>query len=497
MRIVDWETLLGGGNMEHPVEQPGSAPFDAIDAYIERQMRRLRLPGVALAVVEDGRIVHQRGFGRAGPDGAPPIPQTPFYIGSLTKSFTALAVMQLAEAGRIELDAPVRRYLPWFRVADARASAAITVRHLLNQTSGLPTSAGEIPLADFDAGPDAAERQMRALATLQLRRPPGAAFEYSNANYNLLGLIIEATAGESYARYVERHVFAPLGMSHATTDPAVAGQNGLAVGHRYWFAAPVAAPDIPVAHGSLAGGMLLASADDMARYLIAMLNGGRVGDGQLLSPAGVAELHRGAAEVAAYGLKLGRYAMGWYDTEIGGTRLLWHSGILPHFFAYMALLPERNRGVVLLGNADSHWMSPVLMELGTGAAALLAGVEPPSLPVVGLIPWLLRGLLLIPLLQVIGLVAGWRLWRGRPPSGDKRASGVALPLMMTLAPALSLKPLLSRRRGYLRLYMPDYYWIALISGGLAAAGTFLHMALLLRALRRKETAHRGALLRGK
>ncbi len=86
--------------------------------------------------------MHLRGFGRARPGGEAPTPQTPFFIGSLTKSFTALAVMQLVEAGKVELDAPVQRYLPWFRVADPQASAQMTVRHLLNQTSGLPVLPG-------------------------------------------------------------------------------------------------------------------------------------------------------------------------------------------------------------------------------------------------------------------------------------------------------------------------------------------------------------------
>jgi CubicO group peptidase (beta-lactamase class C family) len=106
-----------------------------IDAYVESQMRRLHIPGASLAIVEGDRIVYLRGFGRARPAGEIPTPQTPFFIGSLTKSITALAVMQLVEAGKIELDAPVQRYLPWFRVADPQASAQMTVRHLLNQTS--------------------------------------------------------------------------------------------------------------------------------------------------------------------------------------------------------------------------------------------------------------------------------------------------------------------------------------------------------------------------
>ena len=125
----------------------------AIDAYVEEQMHRLNIPGVSLAIVEGDQIVHLRGFGQARPGGEAPTPQTPFFIGSLTKSFTALAVMQLVEAGKIELDAPVQRYLPWFRVADPQASAQMTVRHLLNQTSGLPMLPGMADLGRFRQSP--------------------------------------------------------------------------------------------------------------------------------------------------------------------------------------------------------------------------------------------------------------------------------------------------------------------------------------------------------
>src|SRR5512138_3630854 len=115
--------------------------------------------------------------------------------------------MQLVEAGKIELDAPVQHYLPWFRVAEPQASSLMTVRHLLYQTSSLPTSSGEITMADFDNRPDGTERQARALSTLKLTRPVGSAFEYSNTNYNLLGLIVQAASGELYADYVQNHIF--------------------------------------------------------------------------------------------------------------------------------------------------------------------------------------------------------------------------------------------------------------------------------------------------
>lgn len=119
---------------------PINATFDELDTHIQRQMTSLHIPGAVLAVVEGDYITHLCGFGRAGPDGNTPTPQTPFFIGTLTKSFTAVAMMQLVETGKIDLDAPVQQYLPWFRLADRLASAQITVRYLLNQTSGLPTS---------------------------------------------------------------------------------------------------------------------------------------------------------------------------------------------------------------------------------------------------------------------------------------------------------------------------------------------------------------------
>jgi CubicO group peptidase (beta-lactamase class C family) len=473
------------------------ASYEAIDAYVEEQMRRLKMPGVSLAIVEGDKVVHLRGFGRSRPSGETPSPHTPFPIASLTKSFTALAVMQLVEAGKIELDAPVQRYLPWFRVADPQASTQMTVRHLLNQTSGLPTSSGAIPLADFDDSPGATERQARALSTLVLTRPVGSAFEYSNSNYNLLGLIIEVASGESYADYVQNHIFTPLDMSHSYTSPVTAKQNGLAaanlaVGHQYWFGIPFAAPDMPLPHGSLAGGGLISSAEDLARYMIALLNGGRYGDVQILSGAGIDELHRGVADIKAFGFSLGQYGMGWYVDEIGGTKLVWHSGTLPDFGSHMALLPEQKKGVVLLFNACHHWMNPVLADLGNGVAALLAGEQHHPLPFFHMVLWLLRGQLLIPALQIVGVVGTLRLlrrWRQDPmsrPSGG-RAWGlhILLPLIPNLLMALTLIPMLGRMRGYLMLYWPDYSWTALVCGSFALVWSFLRTGLVLGALRRR------------
>ena len=469
---------------------PTSPSLYAIHSYIEQQMRRLHIPGASLAIVEDDAIVDVRGFGRARPGGETPSPQTPFVLGSTVKSITALAVMQLVEAGKIELDAPVQRYLPWFHVADLQASAQMTVRHLLNQTSGMPMIAGMVNLADLDDGPDAVERQVRSLATLKLSHSVGSAFEYSNLNYNVLGLVIEAASDETYEGYVQRHIFAPLDMHHTHASQAAAKQDGLAVGHRYWFGCPIAIPDLPLAQGSLPSGQLISCAEDMAHYLIAHLNGGRYGNAQVLSAAGIDELHRGVAEQWVMGAPLAAYSMGWFVAKIGETTVLSHGGNVPDFSSYMAILPGQKKGVVLLVNAD-HWGLPfVLPEVGDGLAALLGGEQPPSIRL-GFIPWAMRAQTLIPLLQMVGVLATSRLlgrWRQNPALGSWDGHLLGRHILLPLLPNLSLVAILgylwsSGLLRYMHLYMPDLSWIVRISGGFAGIWAFLRTGLILRALR--------------
>jgi CubicO group peptidase (beta-lactamase class C family) len=210
-------------------EQGADAPdFAAIDRYVEKEMEATRLPGLALAIVKDDRIVHMRGFGEADFSGHAVTPQTPFVIGSTAKSFTALAIMQLVEEGKVELDAPVRRYIPWFTLADEEASSRITVRHLLSQTSGLPTEIGTVYLLREDLTSEALEKEVRALKTMELERPPGSSFEYNNMNYSVLGLIVQEVSGKSYERYIEEHIFVPLKMENSFADYLEAKENGLA-----------------------------------------------------------------------------------------------------------------------------------------------------------------------------------------------------------------------------------------------------------------------------
>ncbi len=463
--------------------------YQQIDRYIEDQLKALNIPGASLAVIEGDRIVHVQGFGVSGPEGKAPTAQTPFYICSLTKSFTALAVMQMVEAGKIDVEAPIQHYLPWFTLTDPQVAAQITVRHLLNQTSGFTTATYWKTLVNFDDSADATEKQARELATFKPNRPVGSKFEYSNTNYNLLGLIIEAASGEKYADYVQNHIFTPLSMTHTYTSKALARQNGLSSGYISWFGVPIAVPDLPIPIGSLPSGQIISSAKDMAHYLIAQLNGGRYGEAQILSAEGIAAMHSPATDATTMGEKMD-YGMGWFVEPTSYGSLLWHDGTAPDFFSYMALLPEQNRGFVLLVNANEIVMNfGALASVGGEAASLLAGGKPNS-SYSAVIPWVLRLFLIIPALQILDVLftlRAIRRWRKnasrRPGPVRKWVIDIGLPVILNLVLVLCALYLVAG--GSLRfwmLFMADLTWLALICGSFALVWIFVRSGLILRAL---------------
>jgi CubicO group peptidase (beta-lactamase class C family) len=167
------------------------------------------------------------------------------------------------QASWVELDAPVRRYLPWLTIVPEDEAPNMTVRHLLNHTSGLSTADGWTHFGRRDSSDTAIEQCVRDLRQTRLRTPPGAAFQYSNANYDIAGAIIQAVSGDSYEAYVQRQVFAPLQMRSSFTSAVQAREHGLARGHRYWFGCPVATHGLPHPRGLIASGYRVVSLDSV------------------------------------------------------------------------------------------------------------------------------------------------------------------------------------------------------------------------------------------
>ena len=240
--------------------------FAAIDAYIQEEMRDVHIPGLALGIVHGNEVVHLQSFGEADSSGRAVTPQTPFILASSSKSFTALAIMQLSEAGKVDLDAPVKRYVPWFRVANEAASNRITVRDLLNHTSGLPEDTAFEPMLSNAMSDDALEERVRTLSDVHLSHHVGATFEYTDANFDVLGLIAQRVAGQSYESYVQEHIFTPLEMSHSFTNQTAAQRYGLATGYRSWFGFPRRF-EAPYSRAAMPSSYLISSAQDMTHFL--------------------------------------------------------------------------------------------------------------------------------------------------------------------------------------------------------------------------------------
>ena len=310
------------------LEPTGDELAARMDAYLAANFPRAGAPGLAVAVVDADGVRYLRTFGDC------PDADAPFVVGSLSKSFTAVAVMQLVEQGAVDLDAPASRYAPGYDVPDE-----VTVRSLLNQTSGFGA---------YDSLAEAADGELGETF---------GAYSYANAIYDLLGRVVEGASGEDYARYLDEHVLEPLGMASTTADPARAEALGMVPGHRDWFGLPVADgfrhAQGDGAWGGPASGYVASSVRDMASYLRMYLNGGMGGDGaRVLSADSVRRMFLDRVpdpEGDTY------YGMGWTSFSWDdGELVLSHDGQVENYTASMCLLPERGIGIVALSDANDN-----------------------------------------------------------------------------------------------------------------------------------------------
>lgn len=432
----------------------GGIDFAALDAAIEAQMAKHGLPGVAVAVVDGDEIAYLKGYGTAG-GGRPMTPQTQMFIGSQSKSFTALAIAQLADQGRLDLDAPVQTYLPWFRVADADASAQITVDHLLHHTSGL-SGAGYSVLLPDDA---TLEEAVRSLAQAQLTAPVGTQHQYFNLGYDVLAYLVETVSGESYANYVQAHILAPLGMHDTTADPATADHLAQGYTRLFGFAVPMVQP---VRDYEIGAGYIVSTAEDMARFALAMKNGGA----GLVSPAMARRIFTPGE---------GAYGMGWIIVD-NGTKIL-HGGANEAFRTDVNLYPRRDRAFVLLDNQGhqvDHFVSAAQLANSVEAVVLgrtLAVEQGWSVRWVG---WGLGALVAALVVLHVRNFRALRTWRDRARrmTSRKKAWDVAVSFIIPTVILIVVFTLVRNFYGnrfnalttlaYFRLGLPDVFILMLV-----------------------------------
>ncbi|WP_407542531.1 serine hydrolase domain-containing protein (plasmid) [Deinococcus radiomollis] len=360
---------LGGGSQ--PSGDVTQRPFDTarLDTFVQRMMKEYGVPGVGLAVVENGRIQYVKGYGvRDVTTRAPVTSTTQFAIGSVTKSFTALGMMVLVGDGLVNLDAPVTTYLPEFRLSNPASTRTVTVRHLLTHSSGLVRT----DASTFNPALTAKDI-IKAAATTPLVGKPGATFVYSNVNTILAGEIIRRVSGQPWAVFIRQRVLKPLGMNTATLSIAeLKKQADIAVPHEADVKNGGLRPTQYLTLGADApAGAVNANAAEMARYVQFQL-----GDGTpLLSQASLNEMHRGqitapdfnlsgvfakqaetiaprSAKVPASLVTDERYGFYWGVETFLGQQLVHHGGNVTGETANITLLPKQHSGVVILANVE-------------------------------------------------------------------------------------------------------------------------------------------------
>jgi len=343
-------------------------------AWLEGQMLERGLPGVAVGVVADQDLVWASGFGFADTAAKTRMtPATKFRMASHSKLFTATAVMQLREQGKLRLDDPVAKYLPWFTVVKAESDdPPITIEELLTHSSGLPREAGahwttfEFPTGD----------ELRALIPARIAPfAPEVRWKYSNLAYSVAGMIVEAVSGQRYADYVQREIFQPLGMVASSVDQNVAG---LAVGYgrRMPDGTRATNPFID-ARGMAAATGITSTVEDMARFASAQFRKGPRGGAQILSTGSLREMHR--VRVLESNWTQGN-AIGFAVRKAGDKVYVSHGGSYPGYQTNTTLWLDGKVAVIVLTNADDGNPAALATELmnTVGNAVVKASAKPPA-----------------------------------------------------------------------------------------------------------------------
>ncbi|HEX6989959.1 MAG TPA: serine hydrolase [Bacillota bacterium] len=344
---------------------------DAVAAYTRGLMDKVKTPGLSMGLAQDGRTIYAQGFGfRDAERELPADPETLYPIASVTKSFTAVAVMQLQERGLLRVDDPVVKYLPEFRLRDAAHARSIRIEHLLSNTSGLPplVSLYGSLRRSIDADPNASRfmlpERLPELPYLETCEdlmdfiaeeadaplgPPGSVFSYSNDGFALLGAVIERVSGMPYPHYVTQNILVPAGMTHSGFDPRWAERQPGATQLYHMAINPpelIAAPGWWDAPAMTAAGFLKSTVTDMLRYLEIYRTGGVVDGERILSPESVRAM---TTPRIPCGPNMG-YAYGLMITPYQGMTLVEHGGNLKGAASWMTCIPERGLTGVVLSN---------------------------------------------------------------------------------------------------------------------------------------------------
>ena len=322
---------------------------------LERSAARWTIPGAAIGLWHGGAEVTATTGVLNADTGQEVADDSLFQIGSITKVITATLIMILRDRGLIELDRPVRDYIPDFRVADLGASRSISVRQLLNHTAGL---SGDF-MCDTGAPPDELERYLQRCALLPLCQPVGEGFSYSNAAYVLAGLLIERVGGLPFYRAMEQWLFQPLGLTNSVVDPDKIPWDRASAGHspdpdRPGRMKPLGSIHIIPASTAPAGATTMMTVSDLLAFARLHLAGGVAPSGErILSEQSVAEMQRMDVTIPIAQRDISHWGLGWFGTAQGASTLFGHDGGTVGQYSFLRLHRPTNTIIALLTNGGS------------------------------------------------------------------------------------------------------------------------------------------------
>ncbi len=326
--------------------QAPDTKFSAIASLAEAKMKEYGIPGIAIGIISEGRTTLQ-GLGITNMEDPIAVnAHTVFPIASISKTFAATAMMRLAEQGKVDLRAPVVKYIPEFRVRDSVVSRNVTVWHLLTHLGGW-----EGQVSGPDRGTETLKNFLSTIPDLMQVAPPGAAWSYNNAGFSIAGRVIESVTGNSINRAVRDLVFTPLGLEHAGTSSNEFIVHRFAAGHAVRNGAPTLQRPFGASASVTAGGVGLCIADLMA-YAKFHLGDGLVNGTQLLTRESLRSMQTGQAAKQATDDSIG---ISWHMRRVGGTRTFSHGGTLGGHVLLLEIVPERNFAIAILTNSSSGW----------------------------------------------------------------------------------------------------------------------------------------------
>jgi CubicO group peptidase (beta-lactamase class C family) len=333
-------------NASPRAQAPADARFDALAALAESRMREHGVPGLALGIIHDGNIT-VRGLGVTNiEDPLPVTPHTVFPIASISKTFAATAAQRLVEQGKLDLRAPVRKYLPEFRVRDENVSRSVTVWHLLTHTGGW-----EGQVSGPERGEDTLRNFVASITDLMQVAPPEAAWSYNNAGFSIAGRVIESVTGTSINRTVRELVFQPLGLEHAGTTAGDFIVQRFAAGHTTRGGKTTLNRPFSPSTSVTAGGVGVCITD-LLTYAQFHLGDGTKSGQPVLSRASLELLRTPQLAKQSTDDHIG---IGWHLRNVGGLTTASHGGTLSGHILLLEIVPERNFAIAILTNANTGW----------------------------------------------------------------------------------------------------------------------------------------------